>query len=233
MTKRAWTKARAWNGKGLKGRWNVTIKIDGVRAFRVDDGYVSRNGKPLYNIPLVFAKNAEGYEVYRNSSASSKANFKATIQAVRAKTKARPLSRDDVFVLEPLDPRLFIGTFENPSADFIREELARIVGEGCEGLVLRGPKGEWLKVKPSETYDVRVTGYEEGEGKHAGRLGALVTTKGKVGTGFSDEEREALWADRENLTGRLVEVSCMHLTADGQFRHPAFERFRDDKDEAD
>ena len=74
-----------------------------------------------------------------------------------------------------------------------------------------------------------ITGYGEGKGKHLGRLGYVLTAKGDVGSGFTDTERETLWAEAkaERLVGQVIEVSC--ITPDGQFRHPFFVRMRPDK----
>jgi hypothetical protein len=68
---------------------------------------------------------------------------------------------------------------------------------------------------------VTITGYSEGKGKHLGRLGYVITAKGGVGSGFTDTERETLWAEAkaERLVGVAIEVSCMQFTPDGQFRH--------------
>lgn len=76
--------------------------------------------------------------------------------------------------------------------------------------------------------DVRVIGWEKGEGKHLGRMGALVTEKGKVGTGFSDKEREEY--TEEYILGKVIEVSCMELTPQGKFRFPKFVRTRLDRE---
>ncbi|UGA43028.1 hypothetical protein HU230_0032865 [Bradyrhizobium quebecense] len=101
---------------------------------------------------------------------------------------------------------------------------------GHEGLVLR-QRNHWIKVKPEETHDVTITGFFEGRGKHSGRLGYVTTAKGGVGSGFSDTERELLWAEAKagRLVGQMIEVSCLEITLDGQFRHPFFVRMRPDK----
>jgi hypothetical protein len=240
-----YTKPKDWKGTPLKGTWEVTIKIDGVRAFWTGDGWVSRNDKPLYNLPInPYPISSEGWEAYAHDRAdTSKGRFKATIQAVRAKNKPeRMLSSEHLFPLGPtLDARLMLPSITDPTVEVITMLLAKVVEMGHEGLVLRqGDK--WIKVKPEETYDVRVIGAFEGEGKHKGRLGGLITSRGRVGTGFTDEERENIWAWYTTghggeypgpLEGRIIEVGFMSLTADGKFRHPRFERFRDDKDETD
>jgi ATP-dependent DNA ligase len=111
----------------------------------------------------------------------------------------------------------------NPSPADILAQLQRANDHGYEGLVLR--QGDcWIKVKPEETHDVLITGFVEGRGKHLGRLGYVTTAKGAVGTGFTDTEREFLWAEAQagTLIGQVIEVSCVELTADAKFRHPFF-----------
>lgn len=91
-------RAKDWDGKDLKGTWEVTLKIDGVRALWDIDagGWVSRAGKPLYNIPLPSftprpnmqpdAATPNDIEVYHHDSNDQKVNFKNTIRATRSKT---------------------------------------------------------------------------------------------------------------------------------------------------
>jgi ATP-dependent DNA ligase len=231
-----YTKAKDWSGKALTGLWEVTLKIDGVRAFWHKGEWTSRNGKPLYNLPRLRTPKgpSEGFEAYAHDpKRSSKENFKATIQAVRAKNKPeRALGIEHLYPLHPVDARLVREDIENPTIGQITELLEFAVKSGHEGLILRqGTK--WIKVKPEETYDVRIKSFIEGEGKHRGRLGAVMTSRGKVGTGFTDEERKAIWDDRPNYLGKIIEVGCMGLTEAGKFRHPRYEGLRLDKDETD
>ena len=217
-----YTKAKNWDGKDLKGPWEVTIKIDGVRALWDGEKYVSRNGKPLYNLPARWKGDPFDCEVYCGS-------FKETIEKTRAATKDRPIKPSEMFSLDPLDKRLHSGVLLDPTSVEIRQRMEEVVAAGYEGLVLR-QGSTWLKVKPTETYDVPVTGIIEGTGKHKGRMGALMTPMGKVGTGFSDLERLAWWGTTsQNTIGKIIEVECMKLTPDGKFRHPRFVRIRPDK----
>lgn len=100
-----------------------------------------------------------------------------------------------------------------------------------------------LKVKVFNTADLKVIGYEEGTGRNSGRLGALVVDyKGnevKVGSGFTDEQRESLWLCRDHekmtLIGKIIEVQYFEETKNDQggtsLRFPTFLRVRDDKTE--
>lgn len=125
---------------------------------------------------------------------------------------------------------------------------------GYDGLVLRdllgtwtvgsGTTGEILKVKRVLSFDLLITGFKMGEGKHAGRLGALsFDFKGKtlwVGTGFSDRERDLWWhygtafpSGKLAILGRIGEVEAMDYSSDGLLREPRFKGLRHDKINAD
>ena len=106
---------------------------------------------------------------------------------------------------------------------------------GYEGLVVR--KGStWLKYKPSDTADVRITGFQAGTGKHEGRMGALLTNYGAVGTGFDDAAR-IHWQLMFDLHGlvwlnkQIIEVEFMEWTKYGKMRHPVMKNHRVDKTE--
>jgi hypothetical protein len=68
---------------------------------------------------------------------------------------------------------------------------------------------EFLKIKKFQIVDLRIKKIGEGEGKCKGKAGALtVDYKGnelRVGTGFTDEQREMFW--QEKPIGRMIEVS--------------------------
>lgn len=133
-----------------------------------------------------------------------------------------------MYSLDPLDERLILANVLAPSADYIKKCLAAARSHGHEGLVLR--QGDiWLKVKPEETYDVKITGFIEGTGRNKGRLGAVMTERGKVGVGFSDQDRKYIWENQNCLMEETMEVSCMQLTESGKFRHARFVRLRPDK----
>jgi hypothetical protein len=207
-------KAKLWSGQGLKGDWQVTRKLDGVRALKGNNGVVSRAGKPLHNLNHCDFSDAEVFL----------GNWEDTISAVRT-LQGVPVPQNAVYNLDPLDPRLDLGTITNPSAEDILHLLEVRLASGEEGVVLR--QGDtWLKVKAKETYDVTVLGVIPGQGKYLGRMGALLTEYGKVGTGFTDKMREELMGIE---SGTVIEVGCMGLTPSGKFRHPRFVRVRYDK----
>jgi ATP-dependent DNA ligase len=232
---------KAWNGKDLDGTWIVSYKIDGVRAIicsfvtREGKNYelslfraVSRAGKPLYNLENIPSGT---YEIYGGT-------LKASVQAVRTKDpkKAKPVPIEWAYRLDELDPRLFLCTASNLSAEYIHKMLHDANKLGYEGLVLR-PVGcndieKFLKVKPVDTYDVQVLAIESGdeEGKYKNVMGRLLTDKGYVGGGFTDAERAAWWLRQDGRdVGATIEVRCDRLTPDGKFRHARYVRLRWDK----
>ena len=117
---------------------------------------------------------------------------------------------------------------------------------GYEGIMIKDPEAgyetkrsvAWLKQKPYIEVSLTVVGTEEGTGKNAGRLGALIvegTDDGKlirtnVGSGLTDDNRITYWASRDNLVGNIVEVRADAVTQnqDGSYslRFPRFKGFR-------
>lgn len=227
MTASTLNNPRSWNGKALAGEWTVTLKLDGVRAIWHDEkGWMSRANKPLYNIPAWQEGRPRDCEVFVNS-------FRDTIRATRTrlpKVDTPSVGQEHLYGLVPLDPRLRWGSLTNPSSADIDDQLRRANELGYEGIVLR--RGDdWIKIKPFQSHDLPIIGFSEGSGKHRGRLGFVTTTKGAVGAGFTDSEREVLWVEAKagRLIGQVIEVTCMQLTDHGNLRHPVFIRMRPDK----
>lgn len=75
-----------------------------------------------------------------------------------------------------------------------------------------------LKSKRFSNLDLEIVGYEAGEGKYEGVLGALIVqfkdNTVKVGSGLSDSQREEFWNIKEDLIGRVVEVKYKEITKD-------------------
>jgi len=211
-------KFKSWNNKDLKGVWEFSLKIDGVRCHNINGEFKSRKDKPLYNIPST--KEFEIAEIYCG-------DFKTTIENTRTFLTEKTILNDNIYILEPIiDPRLYLRTVTNPSKELIQDLFNHYHALGYEGLILK--QGEKrLKVKNQETHDVVITGIFEGEGRLKGMLGGFTTDMGNVGSGLTDIDRREYFT--ENIIGETVEVECMELTPDGKFRHPRFVRIRYDK----
>jgi DNA ligase D-like protein (predicted 3'-phosphoesterase) len=92
----------------------------------------------------------------------------------------------------------------------------------------------WIKVKPHDEVDCKITSVSEGLGKHSGRLGALTveTPEGKhvqVGTGFTDGERGWLWSHREGLPGEVIRARFHVRQGETTASGPRFAGFHPDK----
>lgn len=129
----------------------------------------------------------------------------------------------------------------------ITEFLDKITSEGGEGCILNlcdAPyvwNRTWnlLKVKKMNTLDLQIIGFEEGTGRLAGTLGAiLVRYKNgnvvKVGSGFTDWLRVEIWNNQGKYLDRICEIQWFEETtnADGgiSLRFPIFKDFRDSWD---
>ncbi len=211
-------KFKPWNKKDLKGEWEISIKIDGVRCHNIDGVYKSRADKPLHNVPST--KEFEIAEIFCG-------DFKTTIENTRTFLTEKTILDEHIYPLHPqIDIRLCVGTFDNPTKELIQELFKKYHSLGYEGLILKQNEKR-LKVKNSETFDVEVLGIFEGEGRLKGMLGGFITSMGNVGSGLNDVERFAYFT--QNMIGEIIEVECMELTPDGKFRHPRFVRRREDK----
>jgi DNA ligase-1 len=123
------------------------------------------------------------------------------------------------------------------------------VEQGYEGIMIKSLDAPyeckrssfWMKWKPVIEVSLEVVDVEEGTGRNAGRLGALVcsgTDDGRdirvnVGSGFSDDLRDQLWHAHINgnrVVGQIVEVQADAVTQnqDGTYslRFPRFKSFR-------
>ena len=129
-----------------------------------------------------------------------------------------------------------------------REINQRAIDGGYEGIMIKDPDAvyetkrttAWLKQKPFIEVTLSVVGFEEGTGKNAGRLGALIVEgeddgkliRTNVGSGLSDAERDAIWQDRDSVIGQLVEVRADAATKNQDsdnvwsLRFPRFKSFR-------
>lgn len=112
----------------------------------------------------------------------------------------------------------------------------------CDAKYEFGRTWNLMKVKKMNTLDLEIIGFEEGSGRLAGTLGAiLVRYKDgnivKVGSGFSDELRTLIWLEPSDFVGKIAEISYFEETANASggvsLRFPIFKDFRPDKTEAD
>jgi DNA ligase-1 len=122
------------------------------------------------------------------------------------------------------------------------------IDRGFEGIMVKPVGGiyeckrstGWLKVKPFIEVSLKVVDTEEGTGRNAGKLGALIVEgtdmdkfiKTNVGSGLTDTDRETFWKAKDKLIGQIVEVRADAITQnqdtkdEWSLRFPRFLRFR-------
>ena len=146
----------------------------------------------------------------------------------------------DIIEQKEVDLDSYVGELE------FKQYNSDIIDAGFEGIMIKDPdavyeckrSASWLKQKPFIEVSLEVVNVEEGTGKNAGKLGALVCSGsdlGKditvnVGSGFTDDDRAEFWNSRSTLLGQVVEVRADAITQnqDGTYslRFPRFLRFR-------
>ena len=137
--------------------------------------------------------------------------------------------------------------YEGTDVNDVYDWLDYAVRHDWEGLVVnrqvpyrRTRHNGCLKVKRFYTVDLRITAIEEGQNRLAGTMGALVVDSTgnelRIGSGFDDATRAAVWANHDNYIGKIVECKYKEVTMDKKtglesLQFPTFVRFRDDKNE--
>lgn len=120
----------------------------------------------------------------------------------------------------------------------IAEEIWR---RGGEGVMLNVASGKYeikrskqlLKIKHTEEVVLPVVNILEGSGKYEDSMGALVVQyKGSlvgVGSGFTDDQRQAIWNEPDKYIGRKVEIETFGESTNAQgyvsLNCPIFKRF--------
>lgn len=137
--------------------------------------------------------------------------------------------------------------YEGTDVNDVYDWLDYAVKHDWEGLVVnrqvpyrRTRHNGCLKVKRFYTVDLRITAIEEGQNRLAGTMGALVVdykdNELRVGSGFDDATRAAVWENSDDYIGKIVEIkykekSCDKKTGLESLQFPTFVRFRNDKNE--
>ena len=161
--------------------------------------------------------------------------------------KLRPIF--DTMPNVELLPHIMVDLDTAEGKDQFHRYCKDMVSQGFEGVMVKSTDApyeckrstSWMKYKPVYDYDLTVIGIEEGTGKNIGRMGALVCEgidDGKhitvnVGSGYTDEERQAYWDNTDSVIGQTAVVLADAITQnqDGSYslRFPRFKTFREDK----
>ncbi|MDB9513883.1 hypothetical protein PN499_22035 [Kamptonema animale CS-326] len=128
----------------------------------------------------------------------------------------------------------------NPVAIQAQNQLNKDSGASLEGTMLRHPEVAYyqgrsqhlLKVKNFFKSEFTVTGFAKGTGKYSKSLGKLtvqgtvngVLVSSKVGTGFTDAERQQIWDNQDNYLGVKCQIIYLGATTKS-LRLPVFCNF--------
>ena len=244
--------AQNWSGDVDLADWWLSEKLDGVRAYWNGRRFLSRQGN-RFHAPDWFVQGLPSQPL-DGELWIDRRRFQRTVSIVRRQDQTelwREVSYlvfDAPAVQAPFEERLevareslaqkrppFARLLEQQrcrDVDHLRQELTRIEALGGEGLMLREPGSSYvagrsatlLKVKTFHAAEARVIGHQPGNGRHQGRLGALLVelangTQFAVGTGFSDRQRE-----RPPAIGATITFRYQELTDGGVPRFPSFVR---------
>ena len=139
-------------------------------------------------------------------------------------------------------PILYKGT----DIDEVLKVLDECRGNGAEGCMINTDKPYEFKrskvlqkLKVMSTCDLRVIGFEEGDGKLKGTLGKIICNyKGfdlGVGSGFSEAMRDEVWNNQDKYLGKISEIQYFEETNNDEgglsLRFPVFKQWRFDKEE--
>ena len=129
----------------------------------------------------------------------------------------------------------------------IDKQLAIADAKGWEGLMLNKNAPyeckrttNLIKIKSFKHSDLRIVDCLEGDGKYKGVLGSFVVefkdNTVNVGSGFTDQQREQYWLQRDNLIGGICQVKYKETSYDKNtglesLQFPVFETLRTDKNQ--
>ncbi len=227
----------------------MSEKLDGVRAIWDGETLKSRNGK-TFQAPEWFTAGLPRDAILDGELWEDRGQFQKTVGKVRA--HAGDWSNIKFMIFDTITDRPFAERLQSiqgmrlPAHCVIVEHLicksrthlgeyeSSILAKGGEGVMLRKAESSYqhkrskdlLKVKRFVTDEAVVTGYTEGSGRHAGRVGALICEwmdkTFQIGTGLSDALRENAPA-----LGSVITFSYFEMTDGGIPRFPSFVATRD------
>jgi len=231
--------------------WLASEKLDGVRAIWNGHTFLTRTAVQIF-APSWFTRGLPSH-ILDGELFMGRGHFQATSGAVRRNDVDHPHWKtlkyhifDAPHAVGDLYERLreaYRLTGDCPRTtvveqtvvkdrDHLSDMLKTVLDGGGEGLIIRRPSANWvairshdmLKVKIQDETDAQVFGHQGGEGKHTGRLGALLCRligdpkiHFAVGTGLSDHDRE-----NPPGLGLVIRVGHHGFTDAGIPRFPSF-----------
>jgi DNA ligase-1 len=248
--------ANVWNPSIDPTGWWMSEKYDGIRGYWDGRQLWTRQGNPIH-APSYFISELPRDIPLDGELWVGRGRFEETVSIVRSEMPDDRWKRVHFMVFDAPKAKgtfeermqflraalskehLYVRVVTQERCQGIPQLLAerdRVVGLGGEGIVLRqagsayepGRSPTLLKVKPYDDAEATVIAYEPGEGKFAGKLGALRvrTEDGRefsIGTGLSDADRES-----PPPIGTIITYRFRGFTDKGMPRFPSFLRIRRD-----
>jgi DNA ligase len=235
--------------------WLMSEKLDGIRAYWDGKQLLSRGGKVIH-APEWFTKEYPDFEIDGElwSKHQDFENISSIVRDTHPSEKWKEI-KHYIFEVPNAKGGLLqrlqkVKPYESEYIKIIKqveiqdkEELDRFLksveDEGGEGVVIRDKDAPYidrrtnkaLKVKSFFDDECKVYGYTQGKGKYSEKLGALKCRlkngiEFKIGSGFSDNERE-----NPPSIGDIVTFKYKGLTKYKKPRFPIFLRVRYKRDE--
>ena len=236
--------------------WLMSEKLDGVRGYWDGRQLLTKNGNRLYP-PEGFIRDLPPFPL-EGELWGGRGSFEKTVAIVKQRQphsgwqqvkfavfdvpqagggfSARIELARDWFIAHPSDYAFVIPQLPVYDQPQLEQELLRIEALGGEGLMVRKPDAlyaagrsiEILKVKNNQDAEAVVVAHLPGQGRNAGRLGALLVSLGdgtqfKIGSGFSDAER-----DLPPPVGAVITFNYYGKYQSGIPKFPSFLRIRPD-----
>lgn len=123
-------------------------------------------------------------------------------------------------------------------ANIIAEDIWSIGGEGVmlntlSGLYRRKRTNDLIKIKKTFDYVLNILDFFEGQGRLKGKLGGIICNYNDnilaVGSGFTDEQRDYIWKNKDQYIDRQIEIetfgSSIDLKGNNSLNCPIFKRF--------
>ena len=235
-----------------------TVKLDGVRAIYRNGIFYTRNGKILRGLEAL-ARRLSGAPVLDGELVCPGMDFQTSSGQLRSFADTFNAQFNIIDLPEHPSRSLLTRLTEARrwvellvdivpwrqaySMEEIEQHYQACVEAGYEGVVVKPMEYEyvdkrsfdWMKLKAINTVDARIVDIFEGTGKYSSSAGGVIIQMPdsevlvRVGSGFSDQQRDEIYADPDKFIGRMIEVKYHEITPGGSLRHPRFYRWRDDK----
>jgi len=151
---------------------------------------------------------------------------------------------EECFARTPAELRpnlILIPQWQAKSMDELLSIYGKHLDDGFEGSMIKIKTDMYkytrnfsvMKLKPTETLDVKIEGVIEAEGEQKGMVGKIISHSEEgvlitAGAGkMTHEVRTQMFQNPEAYIGRIVEIGYQNKTDAGMLRFPRFLKFRD------